>query len=216
MRKRLWDTASFAFLAAAAGATALVYERLPDPIPTHFDIHGNPDGWMPRAIGAWLMPGIAVVLWAVVRFARQILPRGDKARIDPKLMAFVAALMTAFLSVVHIVLLYVALTPGAPVTRIVLALASLLFVALGLVMPRTRRNPILGIRTAWTLTSDENWARTHRVAGYAMVMGGLAAAIATLADGLPGLVFAVLCILGAAIVPAVYSFLLARRSDHRS
>ena len=39
-----------------------------------------------------------------------------------------------------------------------------LFVMLGLVMPRVRRNPWVGVRTPWTLASDENWARTHRFA----------------------------------------------------
>lgn len=216
MRVRTWDTVSLSFIAAAAGATALVYDRLPDPIPTHFDIHGVPDGWMPRAVGAWLTPGLTLVIWALVRFVRKILPAGDKARIEPGLMAFVSALLAAFLSVVHAVVLYVALSPGAPIMRIVLGLTSLVFVALGLVMPRTRRNPVIGIRTAWTLTSDENWARTHRVAGYAMVMGGLAAALATLGGGIPGAVFAVLCILGSAIVPVVYSLVLARRQNQRS
>jgi uncharacterized membrane protein len=129
------------------------------------------------------------------------------------MIAFVAALVAAFMSIVHGIILYVALVPGVPVTKIVLVLTALLFVALGLVMPRVKRNPILGVRTAWTLTSDENWARTHRVAGYAMVMGGVAAALATLAGGTSGAVLAVMCVIASGLVPVVYSLLLARRSS---
>jgi uncharacterized membrane protein len=216
MRTRIWDTVSVASLAVAAAVTALVYERLPDPLPTHFDIHGTPNGWMPRAAGAWFMPAFALALWAIVRFVPRLLPKRDKARIDPTIMALVAALVTVVLCAVHGVVLAVGLGVGVPVTKLVLVLVSGLFVALGLLMPRIRRNPILGVRTAWTLTSDENWARTHRVAGYAMVGGGLAAAIAALAGGTPGAVLAVICVIASGLVPVAYSFLLARRTDSRS
>jgi uncharacterized membrane protein len=80
------------------------------------------------------------------------------------------------------------------------------FVLIGLVMPRVRRNPWIGVRTPWTLTSDENWARTHRFAGYTMTAGGLAAIVAT-AAGSP--VLTVGAILAGALAPVVYSWRIA-------
>jgi uncharacterized membrane protein len=44
------------------------------------------------------------------------------------------------------------------------AIAILLF-AVGLLVERARRNYFIGIRTPWTLASDEVWARTHRLGG---------------------------------------------------
>ncbi len=41
----------FAVLGAFV-VTRLVYDRLPDPLPTHFDLNGHPNGWMSRALGA--------------------------------------------------------------------------------------------------------------------------------------------------------------------
>ena len=76
-------------------------------------------------------------------------------------------------------------------------------------MPRVRRNPWIGVRTPWTMASDENWARTHRFAGYTMTGGGLCAVVAALA-GAPavGLAF----ILVGSFAPAVYSWRIARRA----
>jgi uncharacterized membrane protein len=88
-----------------------------------------------------------------------------------------------------------------------------MFVAIGLVMPRVKRNPLIGVRTPWTLTSDENWARTQRVGGYAMVASGLAAALFGVALGDAGVVVALAFVLAAAVVPIVYSLVLARRED---
>jgi uncharacterized membrane protein len=210
MTSRRWDGFAIASIAAAAAVTALVYERLPDPLPTHFDLSGRPNGWMPRPIGAWGIPAFALVLWAIVRYARRVLPRRDRERLSESVAAFVAAITAAFIASVHVIVLYVALVPGSVITRPVLLLVGAFFVALGLVMPRVRRNPIVGVRTAWTLRSDENWARTHRVAGYAMVLAGIVGGLAGASGGEIGGVVAIAAFVLAGLVPAAYSFFLAR------
>jgi uncharacterized membrane protein len=216
MRARFWDIIALASIAAGVASTALVYERLPDPMPTHFDLEGTPNQWMARSVACALSPIVALALWTFTRFVRRVLPTTDKNRLDPGVAAFVACLVAVFLSILHVVVLGVAIDPHFPVTKTALGLVSLLFVALGLVMPRVRRNPILGVRTAWTLTSDENWARTHRVSGYTMVGGGLVAGVATLAGGRTGAAFALACLVMSGLVPVLYSFLLARKSDQRT
>jgi uncharacterized membrane protein len=213
MRSRTWDLVSIGSLAASALATVAVYERLPDPIATHFDLEGRANGWMPRAVGAWFVPVFGLALWALVRFLPRVLPGADRKRLAGPLVALFAALTTVFMAAVHGLLLYVAVVPGATLTRSVWLLTGALFVAMGLVLPRVRRNPILGVRTAWTLTSDENWARTHRVAGYTMVLGGVCAAAAGTLGGAAGGVVALSSLLAAGLVPVVYSLVIARRSD---
>lgn len=213
IRGRYSDTLALASIVAGGIATALVYDRLPERMATHFDIHGTADGWMPRMIGAWFMPTFTLGLWAVLSAVRLLLPKGDRARLGRDLYAFVIALVTVVLAIVHGLILYVALVPETiPMTKIVMVLVGMLFVTLGLVMPRVRRNPLLGVRTAWTLTSDENWARTHRVAGYTMVIGGLVAAVAALAGGASGAVLALVAMVASGVVPVAYSLVLARRS----
>ena len=198
---------------AALVATWSVFDRLPEPLPTHFGFDGKPNGWMPRAYGAWGMPAFAFLLWAFVRFLPLVLPKSEKQRLAVSSMPLVAMFTAVFMAAVHVVILYVALAPGADVTKIIFALMGVFFVALGLVMPRLRRNPVIGIRTPWTLTSDENWARTHRLAGYSMVVGGVLGGLVSLAGGPVASVAALACFLGSAIVPAVWSLLYARRQD---
>ena len=214
MRKvHVWDGVAVLGILAALAATWSVYDRLPDPLPTHFGFDGKPNGWMPKAYGAWGIPAVALLLWALVRFLPLVLPKGEKQRLGASSVPLVAMVTGMFVAAVHVVVLYVALAPGADVTKIVFLLMGLLFVALGLVMPRLRRNPIMGVRTPWTLTSDENWARTHRVAGYSMVVGGALGALVSLAGGPVAAVGALVCFLGSAFVPAVWSLVYARRQD---
>ena len=38
----------------------------------------------------------------------------------------------------------------------------------------TKQSYTMGIRLPWTLNSEENWNRTHRLAGFLWVLGGIA------------------------------------------
>jgi uncharacterized membrane protein len=197
----------FAVLGAFA-VTVLLYGRLPDPLPTHFDLSGQPNGWMPRAIGAWLVPGIEVLVVALLRFGGHLLPPGWRERLDASPVRALALVTAVMMTSVHVVVLRASLSPLPNLGNAVWLLLGALFVVLGVLLPRTRRNPFFGVRTAFALASDENWARTQRVGGWAMAGGGIVAIAAGLV-GLPAVAFA--AILTSAIVPALWSWVLAKR-----
>jgi uncharacterized membrane protein len=213
MSKRTWDVVSLAAIGGAGGASLALYDRLPQEVPTHFDLHGQPNGWMSRPWAASFLLIFTLALWIFIRFVRKLLPRSDKARLTPELAAVVAMLTAVFLSAVHVLILRIAIAPGVDVTTSVYLLVGVLFVTIGLVLPRVRRNPIIGVRTPWTLRSDENWARTQRVAGYTMVLGGIGAAAAGAAGGVAGGIAAFTCLAAASLFPVIYSLHLARRND---
>lgn len=216
MTVRRMDMVSVGMIGLGAALTLAVYERLPLRMATHFDLQGQPDGWMPRVAGAWFCPALALGLWGLLRFLPRILPKTEASRLGGGTPALMAALTVTFVVAVHVLVLWVGVVPGASITNAVWILLGAFFVALGLVLPRVKRNALIGIRTPWTLTSDENWARTQRVGGYSMVIGGLVAALAGTAGGAAGGVVAIGALIVSALVPAGYSLLLARRQERGS
>jgi uncharacterized membrane protein len=195
-------------VAGAFAVTALLYDRLPDPLPTHFDLSGRPNGWMPRAVGAWLVPALEVFVVALLRFAGYLLPQGWRARFEASPVRALALVTALLLTSVHVVVLRTALSPLPNLGNAIWVLLGALFVVLGVLLPRTKRNPLFGVRTAFALASDENWARTNLVGGWAMAAGG----VITVAAGLVGLpAVAVAAIIVSAIVPMLWSWVLARR-----
>jgi uncharacterized membrane protein len=201
------DLCAAGALGAAAIGTAWVYDRLPDPMPTHFDVHGVPNGWMPRAVGAFLLPVIGVLVWALVRFGGGFLPTEWRDRLATSPLAATGLLVAGLLASVQWLVIDAALSPSPRLGTGVWVVLGVFFVLLGQLLPRVRRNPFIGVRTTWTMTSDENWARTHRVAGYTMSAGGALAALSALAGApVAGLGF----ILVGALAPVVYSWRLAR------
>ncbi len=216
MSTRRMDMVSLGVIGLTAAVTAAVYERLPLRMATHWDLEGNANGWMSRAMGASFAPLMALGLWAFIRFFPRVLPKTEKRRLGDAASGVVAMLTAVFVSAVHVLVLYVAIVPGASLSRVIWIVLGAFYVALGLVLPRIKRNALMGIRTPWTLTSDENWARTQRVGGYAMVVGGIVAAVCGVVGGPTGGLFAIAALLLSAVIPAGYSLIFARRHDQGS
>ena len=43
------------------------YPRLPDQVPTHWDIHGNVNDYSSKTLGLFLLPVLMFVIWALMR-----------------------------------------------------------------------------------------------------------------------------------------------------
>lgn len=202
-----WDALSLALLVGTVAVTATIYARLPAVVPTHFDLSGRANGFSSRAFGAAFLPVVAALTWALVRFGARIAP-GFREKMERSPMSLVGLLTVAFLVALHFVMLAAALRGAASVGAPLGVAFGAFFLLLGQVLPRVRRNPFVGVRTAWTLTSDENWARTHRFAGRTFTAGGLVAMAASLAGAGA---FGIVVVVAAAAAPAIYSWIMARR-----
>ena len=179
----------------ALAATVAVYPWLPARMPVHFDLAGRADGFAPRALGAFLLPGAMVVMLAIGR-ARE------------GALAFALSLVAGFFLGLQVLVLRAALGDGS-LGSAMWILSGAFFVALGLVMPRVRRNRWVGVRTPWAMRSPEVWARTQRVGGYAFLACGLVV-LATAGDsGVAASILRLVAIFGAALVPFVYSWRIA-------
>lgn len=87
-------------------------------------------------------------------------------------------------------------------------MVGVLFLVLGNYMPKIKNNWFMGIRTPWTLSSEEVWNKTHRLAGKTFIAGGvvmIAMNFFPLAMQMP-IFFIMIAIM--VLVPMIYSYLL--------
>ena len=106
-RVKQWYPVVLALIAVAMSAA--VYARLPDTMAVHWDLDGNPNGWMPRAVGAAFCPVSFVLLAWLLRFVPRIDPRAENyARFGEAYEGIVASVLLMLL-VLHGVMLAVAL-----------------------------------------------------------------------------------------------------------
>ena len=88
-------------------------------------------------------------------------------------------------------------------------LLGLIFVIMGNYMPKCKPNFTIGVRVPWTLRNEENWNKTHRLAGFLWVLGGAAMVVnAYIGSEWSILVISVVMV----FVPVVYSYLYFKKN----
>jgi immunity protein, SdpI family len=213
--RRLSTWYSALVVAAAVAMSAAAYPRLPERVPVHWGITGEPDRWGSRFEGAVLFPFVMFGAWLLLRFLPRIDPRAPNYAKMQSTYDFMINAVLTLLFAVHAMVLAAGLGYAVPVARITPVLIGALFVTLGNVLPRARPNWWFGIRTPWTLSSDRVWARTHRVGGYAMTAAGIVILAGAALPGVWPFALFIVSAAVAAILPIVYSY-LAWRQETRS
>lgn len=161
-RKAFW--ALVAVVAAVVAVTAWVYPYLPPRMVTHWGLSGQPDGYMSRFWGAWMVPVISVVLAVLLWLLPAIDPRKENYRAFRGVYnAFVVG-MVVFLAYVHLLSLAWNLGHPVPIEKALAPALGLLLVGVGVLVQRAQPNWFVGIRTPWTLSSPAVWQKTHRIA----------------------------------------------------
>jgi uncharacterized membrane protein len=199
-------------------AAALLWDRLPDRMPSHWNARGEIDGYASKTFAACFVPLLNVALAALLYFLSFLDPKIQRstpeARLNfRKVFRIVRLAFSTFMTVIALAILAIGTGLPLDMTRTIgIGLAVMLGI-LGNFMGKVRPNYFVGFRTPWTLESPEVWVKTHRLAGRVMVGASLLLFAAALALCGPfytwTLVSLVICM---AVVPTLYSFVLYRRS----
>jgi uncharacterized membrane protein len=88
---------------------------------------------------------------------------------------------------------------------------GLLFIFIGFLMRRAKRNFFIGIRTPWTLSSDSVWNETHRVGAILFMISGALAFVGGFFSGRAAFWLLFVPLIGSTLFLLVYSYLLYQR-----
>ncbi len=204
-KKTLVITSLICLLPIIVGA--LVYKRLPETIATHFDLNGNPDGWSSRAFAVFGLPAILLAVNLLLPFM---------LRADPKHENMSGALVNITIWTIPVLsLLCSGLTLGRAlgyavrIERVLPVFMGMLFILIGNYLPKTKQSYTMGIKLPWTLASEENWNRTHRLAGFLWVLAGIYFIVMSFIGwSFPAFVLPLVVMV---LVPMAYSYILYRK-----
>jgi len=206
---RRWLPASF--IAGAWLFSIAVYSRLPDRVPVHWDISGEPNRYGSRIEGAFLLPVLMIALLVLMQWYPSRDPRASNIAKFRGAYDTVVAATIAFLGGVHVIALGQALGWRVDITTVALVGMGAMLVIIGNLLPLARSNFIFGIRTPWTLSSEQVWTRAHRVGGYAAVAAGLITIVSAFFARPIGVVISLVSVFIAGLIPIVYSYVLWSR-----
>ena len=200
MKRKLLLTCACILLPVFAGIA--LWGELPERVPTHFNFQGVPDGWSGKPFAVFGLPLFLLGVQLLCAFAVFHDPKaanvGGKIRSLTLWICPAVSLFTAAMIYPHAM--------GYPVNINLFAmlLTGALFVVIGNYLPKCRQNYTIGIKLPWTLADEDNWNRTHRMAGPLWVAGGFLVILdALLQFAGPYLFAGVLTLI--AVAPVVYS-----------
>lgn len=184
----------------------ILWDQLPESLPTHWNVSGNIDGWSSKTFVVFALPFIMLAMHLFVIISTLADPKRQN---HPGKMLHIVYWLVPVMSVVLTALTYyTGMGKDIPMETIAPIIAGILFIALGNYMPKCRQNYTIGVKLPWTLNSEENWNKTHRLAGWVFVFGGTVVTVL----GFFGLTWPLLAVLPILIiVPSVYSYILYRK-----
>lgn len=179
-------------------------------IPIHWNVEGKIDNTTSKTMGLIMMPGIILLLLLFFMFFPYISTRYRKqSERFNKILPMFANIMILMFSCIYLLSLVVAREAEFDGTELMWVLIGIMFILLGNLFPKLPSSFFIGIRTPWTLSSEDVWRKTHRVGGYTFVAGGVFLILAGVAGNIIGLGRVLFYIvIGLVVVyPLVYSYI---------
>lgn len=181
----------------------LLWNQLPETMATHFGIDGEANGWSSRIFAVFGLPLFLLAVHFLCAVVTTFDPR--RRNISEKMFHLILWICPACSLFCGVGIYAYALGLNLNLAMIAELFVGLLFIIIGNYLPKCRQNYTIGIRLPWTLADEENWNRTHRLAGFIWVPCGIIFIINTFLRIATAYVFFIL--LGVMVlVPAIYSF----------
>ncbi|OPX86794.1 MAG: Immunity protein SdpI [Pelotomaculum sp. PtaB.Bin104] len=198
-------------IVAALVLGAVIYPQLPERVASHWNFRGEVDGYSSRFWGAFGIPLMTAGIYLLMLFVPLIDPRRENYENFAGAYRAIKAATVIFMICIHLVVVLSVLGFQVPVGKVIPAGVSLLILIIGSRMGQLRHNYFVGIKTPWTLASEEVWQKTHRLGGRIWVAAGILGLAGALLGGSAGALVLAAALALAVIVPVVYSYLVYRR-----
>lgn len=154
----------------------ILLPTLPEEIPIHWNLMGQPDNWTKKRciifapiIG--FMPVLSLYFTLCVAKSRHIknLPTEKPASIG------IIATKLIFTLILVSVLFNVGGLSSHSFTsdRVTFTICGFGLIVLGGCLPRIKQNPVIGVRTKWTLKSERVWKKTSILCGFLLIINGV-------------------------------------------
>ena len=183
----------------------LLWKQLPDQMPIHWNASGEIDGWSSKLFSVVGLPMIMLAVQWLCLFGTLADPK--KANHSVKVLHLVLWIIPVLSVVLQTATYAAALGKEVPIEVITPVLVGLMFTIIGNYLPKCKQNYTIGIKLPWTLSSEENWNKTHRFAGRLWLACGIIIMLSGFFGGvwilLPSMLLMVL-------IPCIYSYMLYR------
>jgi uncharacterized membrane protein len=215
MPKSLHTLLALAFISLPFLFLAFIWDTLPETVPVHFDDNFKADRFAPKSelwVTTGILQGISLMLFVLLSNLKHVDPKHLKGVTNLQVFEHVSLGLTLFMAILNVFIIYTAYNSFQ--SYLIFMLLGTLFAWLGFMFTRMTPNYFIGIRLPWTLDSDINWRKTHKLGGKIWIIGGLTMALGSLIIQNDAFFPIFMTILAVMIgIPTVYSYRLFKKGN---
>ena len=211
MTTKLTVTIVLILIAASALAGLLLWDRLPDPMASHWNANDQVDGYMSKAWSLSMIPLIALAMLALFMIIPSIDPlKANIEKFRETFNLFATMIITFVFYVYGLTIVWSLGYQNFKMSSALLPFIGILFIFIGYMLRKAKRNFFIGIRTPWTLSSDTVWDKTHQLGSVLFMISGVFAFIGAFLGGMSAFLLMLMPLLASTLFLVVYSFMLYR------
>lgn len=205
MKTKKIDIAILIIILISFGIAYYYYPQMPDQMASHWNAKGEVDGYMSKFWGLYLMPSITVLMYLMYLLIPKIDPLKKNIEKFRTYFDWFILLIVVFLLYIYALTIAANLGYVFNMTTMILPAIGVLFIYIGFLVQHAERNWFIGIRTPWTLSSDEVWKKTHNLGGKLFKIAGVLILVSFLFESIAFWIIICVAII-AGLYPVVYSY----------
>ena len=186
-----------------------LWDRLPDMVITHWGADGVADGTSSKAFAVFFLPLILLGLNLLCLVATAFDKKNQNK--NARAMGVVFWIMPVISWLVNSAMYAVAMGKNWSFVSFLPLLFGILFMVLGNMLPKISQNKTFGIKLFWTLYNEENWNKTHRLAGKLWFGGGFLCLLTAFLPTKVMIAAALAITFGMILIPTAYSYSIYRK-----
>lgn len=150
----------------------IIFPRLPETIPIHWNAAGEIDGYGSRYMDLFM--GALPVLCCGLMYVVPVLdPRRKNYKKHEKAYSLMILLITVVLIALSWLTALVALGYDLDIAKIIPMVLGVMFIIMGNYMPKIRSNYFVGVRTPWAIDNTWVWRKTQTMGGITFIVMGV-------------------------------------------
>lgn len=183
----------------------ILWDKLPDKVPYHWGINGEVDGWASKPTAVFLLPVILLAIQWLCIFVTALEPKAKNVT-STKVLGIVLWIIPILNLFLNVMVWLAAFGREVNMAVVMPLFMGALFVIIGNYLPKCKQSYTMGIKLPWTLNDEENWNKTHRLAGKLWVVGGVATMGCAFLPSTVAFIVMMSILVVMCAVPTVYSY----------
>lgn len=187
------------------------YANWPQTVVSHWNFYGQPDGYSSKTFMAFFFPVLLAMIYALFLVMPYFDPQKDRYQEFAKPYNIFKNLIILILFIVYLLSGIYNLGYNINIGYSISLIIGLMMIIMGNYMSKIKYNWFMGIRTPWTMSSENVWNKTHRVGSWFFIIFGF---LIIITPYLPVALATIAFVSGVVLVvfgTTIYSYLIYRQ-----